>query len=1091
MKQQNFCLTKTNLMRKTFTLMALLLAFICHQVTAQERTISGTVISSQDNLGIPGASVVIPGTTKGAITDIDGKFSLQVPSETKTLQFSAIGMKTKDVELSASSTLNVTLDPNITKLSEVVVTANAIVREKRSLGYSTQQVTGKDLTSGQNTNVIGALQGKIAGVNITSLSGSPGSSQRIVIRGGTSLARNNQPIFVIDGVPIDNSNFRTGDDLNNQVDYGNRGNDINPDDIESISVLKGPAAAALYGSRASNGAIMITTKKGKRVTAGGKSKMDILFHSNVTFSSILKLPEFQNKYGQGDIDNTADDRRENFSWGLPFDGQLRPWGQEINGKQRIKPYSALEDNVRDFYNIGVAYNNSVSFAGGTEKSDYALSISSLNSKGIVPTMKYDKYSIHFNGNSELTNKFTTGISLNYSNISSVLPSGGQRDASIYDQILQTPRDIPITEGKNLEDPFNAYNDVTGQYGFYGAYTTNPYFVLNNFRNTNSVDRIIGNINVTYKGWDWLSITNRLGGDIYSDRRYQKWKKFSFVPIDIFYLVNPAIPQNKQVYQGKYSEDLISYTGFNNDLMFNFNHKFSNDLSGTLLLGYNLRQNIYNETAVQTNEDGGLGIPGYYNLSNSDGPLKGRNDLTKTRNLGYYADLNLNYKNMLFLGLSGRIDKSSTLAPENNTFFYPGANASFILSELFSSNLKEEKFTYCQIRVSYAKVGNDASAYRTANFYTKTDIDGGFGKTTFPFGTVQGFTSGDRVGNIELTPEFSTEFEIGTNLSFLKDRLSVGFTHYIKKSTDQIIDLPLPPSSGFTSKTINTGELKNEGNEIEMRGVPVLSKSGFKLELYGTYFKNNNKVVSLYKGVDQLALGGTNRTAIVDQVGQPAGSFYAADLLQDSQGRIVVDSATGMPQITSDLVYVGNYQPKFQASFGANFTFKGITFGFLFDMKNGGQFSSRTKDVMAFVGISKETENREDQIWPNSVYLASDGQYVTNTSQKYHPYDYFTNVIPDGQHIVNAGYIKLREISLTYQFPAKWLAKTPFGSASLGLSGNNMFIWTKSKLFLGDKFRENVYVDPEQNSSGSSNAQGFEYSSNPSQRNYGIDFKFTF
>jgi TonB-linked SusC/RagA family outer membrane protein len=1065
-------------MRKAFTLFALLLALAGIQASAQTRTITGKVISSQDNLGIPGVSVIVPGTTVGAVTDIDGNYSLAVGPEVNTLRFSAVGMKTKDVELGASNTIDVTLEQAALNIDEVVVTANAIVREKRSLGYSTQQVTSEDLNAGENPNLIGAMQGKVAGVNITSLSGAPGSAQRIVIRGGTSISGKNQPILVVDGVVIDNSNQRYGDDLNNQVDYGNRGNDINPDDIESISVLKGPGAAALYGSRASNGAIMITTKKGKRTVAGGKSKMEVTLHSGVTFSNVLKYPTFQNKYGQGDLDNTFNDRRENFSWGLPFDGALRPWGQEINGMQRIKPYSAIENNMKDFFQTGVSYNNSLSFGGGSEKSDYFLSVGSSNSKGIVPTMKYDKYTVHFNGSSQLTNKFSTGISLNYSNISSTLPSGGQRDASIYDQLLQTPRDIPIVDGEDLSDPYNTYNDITGQYGFYGAYTTNPYFVLQNFRNTNDVDRVIGALTLSYEGWSWLTISDRFGGDIYGDRRYQRWKKYSYSPIDPFYA------GNDQVYQGKYGEDIFNYTSYSNDLMFNFKHKFSEDISANLLLGFNARQENLHESNVQTNSEGGLGIPGYYNLSNSNGNLLARNDITKSRNTGIYADLGLSYKSLIFLNVTGRQDKSSTLTPENNTYFYPSANASFILSELFNQDLKEDKFTYAKIRASYAKVGNDAPPYQTANYFTRTDIDGGFGSTIFPFGPTQtqGYTYGDVEGNPSLKPEFSTELELGTDLAFLKDRLSVGFSWYSKKSTDQIIQLPLSPASGFNWRTINTGELTNKGIELELRGIPVQTKSGFEWEAYGTYFKNTNKVVSLYLGVDQLTLGGTNRTAIVAQVGQPTGSFYAVDLLKDPQGRVVVDSATGMPQTTSNLVYVGNYQPKFQASFGSNFTYKGWGFGFLFDMKSGGQFSSRTKDVMDFVGTAEETVDREDRVWPNSVYVGSDGQYVQNTTQTYHPYDYFTNVIPDGQHIVKADYVKLREVHLTYSFPGKWLSKTPFGSASISLVGNNMALWTD---------KTNKYADPEQNSSGSSNAQGFEFTANPSQRNYGVDLKLTF
>lgn len=1066
-------------MRKQITLLALLLAFVCLKTTAQDRSITGKVTSSEDKLGIPGVSVVVTGTTTGTSTDIDGNYKLDVSSTAKSLKFSAISMKSKTVDLGSSNSLDVVLDPDVTRLEEVVVTANAIVREKRSLGFATTQVKGDELNQGGNTNVIGALQGKVSGVSINSLSGAPGSSQRIVIRGGTSITGQNQALFVVDGIPIENQNFRTDNDLSNQVDYGNRANDINPNDIESISVLKGPAAASIYGSRASNGAIIITTKKGHRVV-GGKSKMDVSYNTNVTFSSILKTPDFQNSYGQGDLDNTVDDRRENFSWGLPFDGALRPWGQEINGKQRVKPYSAIPDNYKDFFDVGTAYNNNIAFSGGTEKSTYYLSIASLNSKGIVPSTTYDKYSMRFNGSSELSNHISTSFSASYTNIASSLPSGGQQSASIYDQLLQTPRDIPVVDGKDLTDPFNGYNDVTGKYGFYGAYALNPYFTLENFKNYNNVDKLQGNFTVNYSQWSWLTITNRFGGDIYSDRRNEKWKKYSYEPIDAFY------NGNTQLYQGKYSEDNYNMTSYNNDLMFNFKRQLTSDISATLMVGQNVRQYVLTQTFAQTNDQGGLSVPGYYNLENSNGTPLTNNALNKARNVGYYGDLNFAYKNMLFVGFTGRNDISSTLPADNNSYFYPSANVSFVFSELFKGKMKDDFWTYGKLRSSYAKVGNDAPPYVTTNYYSKTNIDGGFGSTQFPFGTVNGWTVGDRLGNPEIRPEFTTAFDVGTELSFLKERLTFDVTYYKTTNKDQIISLPLPPSSGFTSKYINTGEYENKGIEIGVRGFPVSTKSGFVWELYGTYTKNENNVISLSTGVDQITLGGTSRLAIVAQVGKPYGSFYAVDLKHvdqnDPNSAVVVDSATGMPQLTSNLVYKGNFQPKFQASIGTKVTYKGFTLNVLFDIKQGGVFYTRTKDLMDFVGTAKETEDRTDRIWPNSVYLNSNGQYVTNTESKYHPYNYFTNTIPDGQHVVDASYVKVREASLSYQFPAKWIQHTPFGSASVSVFGNNLFIWTP---------KENTYSDPEQNSAGASNAQGFDFSANPSQRNYGFDIKVTF
>lgn len=1081
-----FSKPKTPFMKKVFLhiIPVLLIVMGSMDLFAQTRIITGTVKDSK-NEPIIGASVLVKGTTAGTYSDLNGSFTLAVTPDAKTLIIRYLGMKTREVELGTTNIIDVKLDDDVLGLDEVVVTANAITREKRGLGYSTEQVTSTELNKGGNTNLIGALQGKVSGLNITSLSGGPGSSNRIVIRGGTSITRNNQALIVIDGIPIDNSNFRNltsdgtqADDLNNQIDYGNRGNDINPDDIESISVLKGPAAAALYGSRASNGAIIITTKKGKR-TVGGNSKMSVTFNTNITFSSILKLPDFQNEFGEGDIDNVVDDRRENFSWGLPFDDKLRPWGQSILVdtvlQQRIKPYSALPDNVKNFYDIGVAFKNAISLSGGSEKNSYYLSISSLSSKGIVPTSKFNKYNVLFNASSEITSKLTSSLSINYSNISGVLPSGGQGDAGIYNQLIQTPRDIPITEGEDLEDPYNKYDDALHQYAFYGAYTVNPYFVLESYKNTNNVDRLFGNMSVTYNPAKWISITNRLGGDIYSDRRYQKWKKYSYAPIDPFYI------GNNQTFQGRYSEDLYNFNSITNDLMVSVHKDFNENFNATLLVGQNTRQTMLNNLYAQTNDEAGLALEGYYNLGNSNGPALTRNAFTKIRNLGYYGDLSLGFKNFLFLDITGRNDKSSTLPADKGTYFYPSASASFVFSELFGSGLKDSKWTYGKLRASYAKVGNDAPAYVTTNTYSVTNINGGFGSTQFPLGGVPGYTQGDLLANSAIKPEFTTAMEVGTELAFLNDRLSVDFSFYQNSSKDQIINLPLSNATGFTSQTINTGEIQNKGIELGLSGTVLQCKSGFKWELYGTYTKNTNKVVSLYQGVDQITLGGSSRLAVVAQVGQPYGAFYGVDLLTDGNGHVVVDSATGMPQTTPDLVYCGNYQPKFIASWGTNISCKGFSLNILFDTKQGGSFYSRTKDLMDFVGTANETVDREDHVWEGSVYENAEGTFVTNETP-FHPYDYYTNVIPDGRHVVDASYVKLREIGLTYKFPAKWLKSTPFGIATLSFVGNNLMLWTAA---------ENQYADPEQNSSGASNTQGFEFSSNPSQRNYGFDLKVTF
>jgi TonB-linked SusC/RagA family outer membrane protein len=1057
------------------TLTAVTIVVSSLQIQAQTKRVGGTVKDASSKEALFGVTIGVKNLPISSFTDADGHFSIVLPDSIKKLSFRMFGYKPKDYPVSDS--MVITLFPEALQMDEAVITANAIKREKRSLGYSTQQVSSEDLTKGQSTNVLSALQGKVSGVNVTSSTGGAGTSNRIVLRGGSSISGNNQALIVVDGIPVDNSNFRTGDDLNNQVDYGNRANDINPDDIENVSVLKGPAAAALYGSRASNGAIIITTKHGRSMVNENK-KMDIVFTTGLTLSSVLKLPTTQSLYGQGDTHFTPDDRRENFSWGLPFDGQYRPWGQQINGQQQVKKYENQPDNIKDFFSTGIQYNNNLAISGGNDKSTYYLSANALNSQGIIKTTGYNKYSIRFNASTELNNKFSSSVSANYSSINSDLPGGGQGNVSIFENLIQTPRDIKITDGKDLTNPFNSYNDETGTYGYYGAYTTNPYFILDNNRNTNKVDHIQGNTTLNYKAAKWLTITERIGGDIYSDRRYQKWKKYSYAPIDPFWA------GNNKVAQGKYSEDIYNVNEVTNDLMLNFNTEINKNFKVYGTLGHNYRQRTTSELFAQTNPQGGLITADYYNISNSNGMPVNTNATLQQRLMGVYLDANLAYKNMLFVGVTARNDWSSTLPKNSRSFFYPSINASWVFSELFNDTVRNGWFNFGKLRASYAKVGADAGAYLTSTVFNKTTIDGGFGTTQTPFNGIGAYTVGDRIGNPNLKPEFTTAYEIGTELSFFKDRLGFDFSYYKSVSTNQIITAPVSNASGFGSKTVNIGRMENQGIELLVRATPIITSKGLKVDITGTFTKNKNMVVSLQDGLDQIQLGGSSSMAVVAAAGQPNNSFYGIDLMKDGSGHTVVDSATGLPLTTTNASILGNNQPKFMASLGATISYKRFSFNFLFDTKQGGVFYSRTKSLMDFTGTSVETTDggREDRVWANSVYLNSQGQYVTNTDRKYDVYNYYTNKIPDGRHLVDASYIKLRQVALTYRIPTKALSKTPFGDITISIYGNNLLIWTP---------KSNLYSDPEMSSTGSGNAQGFEFSATPSQRNYGFNVKFTF
>ncbi|ATL49751.1 SusC/RagA family TonB-linked outer membrane protein [Chitinophaga caeni] len=1061
-------------MRKRLVVLFLLLVTLAGQGMAQSRTITGTVTSVEDGSPIIGATVIIKGTNLGTVTNVDGTYSLNVPDGKDILIFKFIGMSDKEVKISGS-TVNVTLQADVKTLTETVITANAIKREKRSLGYSAPTVKSDELTRGQAPSALNGLSGKVAGVNITGTANAPGSSSRIVLRGGSSIAGNNQALIVVDGVPIDNSSQIGGSSLAS-TDFGNRANDINPDDIESMTILKGPAAAALYGSRASNGAVIITTKSGKK--GAGNKKNEITFNSAVTFSNVLKLPELQNEYGQGGGGQL--DLRENWSWGAKFNGEMQGWGQEINGVRQEKPYVAQPDNIKNFFELGRSANNNLSISGAGEKSTYYLSLNALNSDGVMPGDydKYNKYSVRFNGTTELSNKFTSSINVSYTKINSNMVAGGQGASSVYNNVLQTPRDIPLDKMGNLNNPYYGYDLDKGTYGYYGAYTVSPYFILKNYQNNNYVDRVAGNFALHYKANSWLEVTNRLGADVYSDRRNYIAPKFSVKPVD-----QSGVDYNQNNIRsnvGSYSEVEYNLSEITNDLMITGKKQLTQDLSLSVMLGNNIRQRAYHSLSAATNSSG-LVIPGYYNLANSNGNQTTSNYDEKRRLVGVYGAINLGYKDMLYLDMTARNDWSSTLPKKNNSFFYPSVSGSWVFTELLKDKGISNILNYGKLRANFAQVGNDADPYSLTNYYSKASINGGFGSTIFPFNGVPGFTVYDEVGNPNLEPEITTAYEIGTELNFFNNNLTVDFSYYHNISKNQIIPVPLAYSSGYVQATLNAGKIENKGVELSLRGTPIRTSYGLNVEFYGTFTKNVSNVISVKTG--QLVVGGFNGMSIVAAEGQPYGSFYAVDIARDDKGRVIVDE-DGYPEWTDSPRYLGSYNPDYQASLGTNIHYKGWNFNMLFETKQGGVFFSRTKDIMAFVGTSAETVRggRDPHIWPNSVYLDGDGKYVENTDRKFNPEVYYPSNMPPGTSIVDASYVRLREASLSYRLPKNLLNRTPFGDITLGLFGNNLFLWTA---------KSNEFADPEINSTGAGNAQGFDFTAQPSLRNFGFNVKVSF
>jgi TonB-linked SusC/RagA family outer membrane protein len=1061
-----------------------ILLFVAGSAMAQDRTITGTVTGKEDGQPLPGVTVLVKGTKIGTQTGANGKFALSVPSNATQLEFSYLGYATQTAQLASGNVINISLAADLRDLAEVVVTANSIKRERRSLGYSAPTITADALAQSGSPSALTALSGRVPGMNITSTSNTPGSSTRIVFRGGSSIAGNNQALIVIDGVPVDNSSVIGGADSRSSVDFGNRANDIDPDDIESITPLLGPAAAALYGSRASNGAVQITTKSGK------KGKTQVTFNTSNTFSSILKLPDFQNEYGQGyatdydanGVNEYYNDSQENWSWGAPFTGEMQEWGQSIDGVRQSKPYSAAKDNVRNFFKTGFATDNNVSFSGGSDKSTFYLALNTLNSDGIFPGAQdvYNKYGVRFNGKTDFSDKFSAGISFNYNRINAKQIAGGQEDNSVFDNVLQTARDIHVDQLSDLSNKYNGfgYTDKDGvlhadQYGYYGSYTLNPYYIIENYTNDDAINRVTGNVNLEYKPVSWLSVQNRLGTDTYAERRRTLIPKFAFTPID------KNTNQSNHNSNGSYQIEQFNVTEVVNDLMATATHSFSDDFKGSLMVGNNIRQRTTSTNRVATNSSLGLVVPDWYNLNNSNGPLNVITDnISRRRLFGLYADLNLSYKNLLFLEGTARNDWSSTLPVKNNSFFYPSVSGSFVFSELIKSN---NILSYGKVRGSVAKVGNDTDPYQLLTTFAKGTVLSNFGSTVFPFGNVAALQAGTTLGNPNLKPEITTAYEMGTELSFFDNRFGIDFTYYQNKSKDQILGVPIPNSTGYGFSVINVGEVQNKGIELALKGT-VVRTTDLNVELFGTFYKNRSKVVDL--GDNELVvLGGFGGMSIVAAEGRPYGEFYTVTNQTDAQGRTIVDAETGLPLPTAAPEYLGSYNPKYQASWGTSITIKQHwNVNVLFDAKQGNKLFSRTKDILAFVGVSAETGGQRFGLpFPNSVYLDEQGNSVVNTDVFYNKQDYFPDLNP-GVNIIDGSFVKMRSAGISYTFNKSQMKTLPFSALSIGLFGNNLFMWTA---------KENRYVDPEINSGGATNEQGLDYTAQPSVRNYGFNLKVTF
>ncbi|MGO4771026.1 SusC/RagA family TonB-linked outer membrane protein [Flavobacterium sp. W22_SRS_FK3] len=1058
--------------------LVLILVLVAQLTFAQERVVSGTV---SDNAGmpLPGVSILVKGTKTGTQTDFDGKFSIRATTS-QVLVFSYIGMKTEEVAAS-SSTVNVKLaDAGAQELEGVVVTAFGIKREKKSLGYATTTLKADQLTQVVNTNPFETLSGKIAGVDITAPS-QPGASTKVVIRGLNSITNSNGPLYVVDGTPINNTPTGTGNNgvatSTRSYDSGSGISDIDPNNIESMTVLKGAAASALYGSRAGGGVIIITTKKGK---ANSGIKVDML--ASTEFSEVARVPHLQNSFGQGwnglGFSGSSTTSNENGSWGPAFNGESRPWGTIYNNTQQIKSYVGLNDNIRDFYDTGVLSTQSVTLSGGGDTSDFSLVFSNVNSDGVVPTSVdlYKKQSLGFNGGLK-GKKFTLRTSINYVYKDQGIVNTGQGDdagqgSTLQQDLLQIPRDISVVDLSDYKN--NVFN--TPDY-YFTPYATNPYFSINENSTKVYGHNLFGNVNLSYKLTEKLTASWQIGGNVRTERLKSYGAIVNYTP------GSPQAIAGANPVVGGVTESRSEFSEFDTYFNLNYNTNLSEDWTLNLLGGFNYNKR---ESDILKNSITNLGLPGFYELSNSAlrPVIDQSNSLRRTG--AVYASAELSFKNRYFATVTGRYDITSTLPPTENSYFYPSLSLGAIAID--NGN------TFLKLRAAVSNIANDTRVYTTEDSYISGIANANFGIIASPVGGVSFFEASGRLGNPDLKPESTLEYEVGAEGSFFKNRISYDIALYHKTTSDLIVDLPLDPSTGYTIKAINAGDVENKGIELSVTGSPIKNKD-FSWNITYTFTKNLNEVTELNTGGNYIDLTSAYGVTMRATKGEAIGSFYSQTPKTNALGQYIVNASTGMYEVSDDIQKIGNAQRDFVMGLQNSFKYKNFNLAFSLDWKQGGDFYSYTKRLSHFVGNGIETtyNDRNSFIIPNSVNEKIDPTtqevtYTENTTPL--TFSTVTNFYNTGNnpgiektHVIDKTFVRLREVNLNYDFPSTLTKNMGLNKITVGIYGRNLFMWTPG---------ENPYVDPEVGTFGTGVISEFgEFGANPSQRSVGGVLKLSF
>ncbi len=1035
-------------MRKTMLILSAILLLTIQGFS--QKTITG-IVTSEEN-GTPVANATVSGGKAGASTDASGKYSISVANNVNQLNFSSVGFIKQTIAIEGQSTINIRLKKQDVELKEVVVTALGIVRDKRSLGYATQNIKAEQIADRGSVNLVNALQGKISGVSITGASGAAGASTNINIRGITSFNGNNQPLFIVDGIPISNDVDRTSNSLfDNQP--ANRALDIDPSTVESINILKGAAAAVLYGSRASAGAIIITTKKG---SASGRT--EIVVSSSYAFQDVIGLPKVQNEYGQGL--GTVYNPVSTSSWGPGFSATPTVANGLIVGGVTQK-YQAYPNNILDFFEKGAIKDNSISINGGDSKQNYIFSISNTINDGILPNNSLTRTSVKFGANTFLRDRIRLGGSVTFTN---TLQKGivGGNGSSALGVLAGLSRSIDLTSYKTN----GTYKNLDGSNNFLIPNTENPYFGAYENPTKSNLYRWLGNVNIGYDITKWLNVSYRLGLDTYTDRRKQVYAVTS--------IRNPA---------GQIIENTIFRSELNGDLILTAkkNGFLTKKLDITAIAGQNVNQRKQQSVFLQGD---GLVIPGFYNISNATTLTNGSFESNTTqRLLGYYAQLSLAYSNYLFLEMTGRVDQSSTLVKANNTFFYPSVSAGFVFTDAFK--IKSSVLTYGKIRGSVAKVGRDAPAYQNENVYVSSAYGNNVAAFSFPLsttsGAIAGFGTSSRIAPVvPLTPEFTTSYEGGINLGFFKNRITFDFAMFEQRSTDQIINVALAPSTGFASKTTNIGELSNKGVEMLLTVNPIKTRN-FNWDVSANYTRIRNKVISISPGINSFSITGNAFTGSVPsiQVDQPYGIILGGVIPRSPDGQRIINPSTGLYQPTVAGQILANPNADYSLGFTNNLRYQNFSLSVTCDFTKGGQILSFTSGLYKSRGVLDVTavERESPRILEGVILDPVSGKYIPNNIQiSAQSYWQTLGGLQSEFNVYDATVFRMRELSLGYDFPA---FKKVVKGMRVSLFARNVFY-----------VAPNSIIDPEVNTQGAGNIRGLELQSAPNARTIGANLKIT-